>query len=228
MNKVAFPDMALKEAKPFLIIALIVTVAGFWIHPAAGAVGLLIFFSILAFFRDPRRRPPEDPDAIVSAADGKVVSVSEIDDPHYQHGPMLRIAVFLSVLDVHVNRSPVDASLLDIHHHAGDFLDARDPNVELKNEAMNWNLETPRGPVVVRQIAGLIARRIVAWKKPGTTLKKGERIGMIRFGSRTDVLLPPGCQPEVEVGQRVRGGETIIARWPSSPSTPTTRDETSN
>ncbi|MEO0454292.1 MAG: phosphatidylserine decarboxylase [Verrucomicrobiota bacterium] len=210
--------MADKEARPFILISMILSLFGFWIHPVLGVLGFICIVAVMAFFRDPERSIPDDPLAIVSSADGTVISVEEKEDPHYQNGRMLRIAVFLSVLDVHVNRSPVEGEVLEMHHHAGEFLDARHQEVDIRNEAMNWHLATPNGNVVVRQIAGLIARRIVAWQKVGSPLQKGQRIGMIRFGSRTDIYLPLDCQACVEKGQKVKGGETIIAMWPEPSS----------
>jgi len=166
------------------------------------------------FFRDPERTVPADENIIVSAADGLVVGVEEMEEPDFQLGRMLRIAVFLSVFDVHVNRSPVAGQVKKTIYKPGEFLDVRHPESSIRNEFRAWLLETPRGPVAVRQIAGLIARRIVPWSKEGATLARGERFGMIRFGSRTEVFLPVSCTPLVKPGDRVEGASTPIARWP--------------
>ncbi len=181
------------------------------------AVGLfisaLLLGFVLFFFRDPERVVPPDPAIIVSAADGLVVGVEEMDEPDFQLGRRLRISVFLSVFDVHVNRSPVAGRVLKTEHKAGEFLDVRHPDCTTRNEALSWLLDTEHGPVAVRQIAGLVARRIVAWSREGSTLARGERFGMIRFGSRTEVFLPVTCQALVKPGDRVQGAATPIARW---------------
>jgi phosphatidylserine decarboxylase len=178
----------------------------------------LLFFAFTAyvcyFFRDPERAVPADENIIVSAADGLVVGVEEIEEPDFHLGPMLRISVFLSVFDVHVNRSPVAGTVSSTVYKAGDFLDVRHPDSSTRNECRSWWIETAGGPVAVRQIAGLIARRIVAWAGEGSALGRGERFGMIRFGSRTEVFLPIGCTPLVKVGDRVEGAASPIARWP--------------
>lgn len=208
--------MALTEARPFLITAAVLLGAclwlGWWI-PAALAALLLAF--LLLFFRDPTRHPPTDPLALVSPADGKVICVDEAEDPCFGLGKFRRVGIFLSVLDVHVNRSPCAALIEKTHYSAGEFLDARHLEVDLRNENQTWFLKSHRGPVLVRQIAGLIARRIVAWKKPSESVHQGERIGMIRFGSRTDLYVPLSCSIRVQVGQRVKGGETVLASWPA-------------
>jgi len=207
--------MALTEARPFLLVAGVLLGAclwlGWWIPSGLAA---LLLAGLLLFFRDPARQPPADPLALVSPADGKVICVDEAQDPCFGLGKFRRVGIFLSVLDVHVNRSPCDGRVERTHYSAGEFLDARHLEVDLRNENQTWLLQTPRGPVLVRQIAGLIARRIVAWKQPGDSLQTGERIGMIRFGSRTDLYVPSACSIRVQVGQRVKGGETVLASWP--------------
>ncbi|MDX6765929.1 MAG: phosphatidylserine decarboxylase family protein [Candidatus Methylacidiphilales bacterium] len=209
--------MALHEARPFLIVTGLITVLAAWISLPFALLPGLAFAYILYFFRDPERPIPPDPLDIVSPADGRVISVEILEETAFQHGPMRRIAVFLSVFDVHVNRMPVAGRIIKSHHHAGEFLDARNPEIDVRNEAQNWLIETDRGPVVVRQIAGLIARRIVAWAREGDSLDKGQRFGMIRFGSRTDVYLPVDCEVAVKAGDRVQGGSSVIARWPAAP-----------
>ena len=208
--------MALAEARPFLIVAAVLLGAclwlGWWIP---SAVAGLLLAGLLLFFRDPHRQPPADPLALVSPADGKVICVDEAEDPCFGLGKLRRVGIFLSVFDVHVNRSPCDGLVEKTHYSAGEFLDARHLEVDLRNENQTWLLRSPRGPVLVRQIAGLIARRIVAWKTPGETVQRSERIGMIRFGSRTDLYVPATCTIRVQVGQRVKGGETVLASWPA-------------
>jgi len=208
--------MALREARPFLIGAAALLGASLWLAwwiPAAFSFLLLI--GLLLFFRDPERTPPANPLALVSPADGKVICVDEAEDPCFGQGKFRRVGIFLSVLDVHVNRSPYAGTFEKTHYSAGEFLDARHLEVDLRNENQTWLLKTSRGTVLVRQIAGLIARRIVGWKKPGDSVQTGERFGMIRFGSRTDLYFPASCTPKVQPGQRVVGGETVIATWPA-------------
>lgn len=208
--------MALREARPFLIVAAAFLGASLWLGwwmPAA--FSFLLLAGLLLFFRDPERTPPSDPLALVSPADGKVICVDEAEDPCFGQGKFRRVGIFLSVLDVHVNRSPYAGTMKKTHYSAGEFLDARHLEVDLRNENQTWWLQTSRGTVLIRQIAGLIARRIVGWKKPGDTVQTGERFGMIRFGSRTDLYFPASCTPKVQPGQRVVGGETIIATWPA-------------
>lgn len=208
--------MALREARPFLIGAAVLLGFSLWMGWFFGALlGALLLIGLLLFFRDPHRTTPNNPLALVSPADGKVICVDEAEDPCFGLGKFRRVGIFLSVLDVHVNRSPFLGTIEKTHYCAGEFLDARHLEVDIRNENQTWLLRTSRGPILVRQIAGLIARRIVGWKKQGDSVATGERIGMIRFGSRTDLYFPASCAPQVQVGQRVVGGQTILALWPA-------------
>jgi len=208
--------MALREARPFLIGAAAFLGLCLWMGWTIGILlGSLLLIGLLLFFRDPERTPPTNPLALISPADGKVICVDEAEDPSFGLGKLRRVGIFLSVLDVHVNRSPFSGTIEKTHYSAGEFLDARHLEVDIRNENQTWLLRTAKGPLLVRQIAGLIARRIVGWKKPGDTVTTGERIGMIRFGSRTDLYFPATCTPQVQVGQRVVGGQTILAQWPA-------------
>lgn len=189
---------------------------GFWLWPIVGAISA----AFLAFFRDPPRRGPETPGAIWSPADGRVTHIEPNGDAAAGPVPGVRVSIFLSVLDVHINRAPCAGRVRRIRYERGKFFDARHPDSATKNES-NWIfLDTPHGPVTVRQIAGLIARRIVCRAREGDALRRGERIGLIRMGSRTDVILPDGAEIKVEVGDRVYGGRTAIAEFPSPPRTP--------
>jgi phosphatidylserine decarboxylase len=208
--------MAFREARPFLLIALVLSVLSFFFLPWLTFLPVLALIYILYFFRDPEREISADPRDIVAPADGVVISVGEFEENVFTQHKMKRVAIFLSVFDVHVNRAPVAGTVKKTVHKAGEFLDARHPEIDVRNESLDWWLETARGTVVVRQIAGLIARRIVAWSKEGDNLAKGERFGMIRFGSRTDVYLPQECEVLVEKGQRVAGGSSLMARWPEN------------
>jgi phosphatidylserine decarboxylase len=165
------------------------------------------------FFRDPPRMISPDPHLIVAPADGTVVEVRPVTEPLFLRGEAQLVAIFLSVFDVHVQRAPVASQIRWVQYQPGQFLDARHPQAGARNEARMIGLETPDGfRCVVRQVAGLIARRIVGWAGEGATLAKGDRLGMIRFGSRVELYLPPGTAITVTVGEHVKGGETILAR----------------
>jgi phosphatidylserine decarboxylase len=178
-----------------------------WLVPAAAAL------PVAAFFRDPRRISPTDPSAVVAASDGLVLAVERMHDRRFGEHEWLRVAVFLSVLDVHVNRSPVAGRVVEIVKEEGGYAMAQSRSAE-HNVAQYTVLETARGRVVVAQRTGLIARRIVNRARVGTLLAKGERYGLIRFGSRTDVYLPADAvEALVAPGDRVVGGETVLARY---------------
>ena len=180
----------------------------------------LLFLILIAytfyFFRDPERAVPADADAIVAAADGTITDIIEIDEDEVLKTKTLRVGIFLSVFDVHTNRAPIDGKIIFRQHREGLCVDARKPECSEKNEAMVWAFENPRATIVVRQLTGAIARRIVAWSDVGDEVRKGERFGMIRFGSRTEVYLPLAASVHVKVGEHVAGGSTIIARLPQS------------
>ena len=174
---------------------------------------VLIFYTFF-FFRDPDRNIPADPNAVVAAADGTVTEVSEVMETEVLNTKTRRVGIFLSIFDVHTNRAPIDGRIIYRQYREGVCLDARNPDCSEKNEAMTWAFENPRVTIVVRQLTGAIARRIVAWADVGDELRKGDRFGMIRFGSRTEVYLPLAANVSVKVGDHVAGGSTIIARLP--------------
>jgi len=176
----------------------------------------------VAFFRDPQRTTPAEPGILVAPADGKIVETAKLDHHDEIGGPATRISIFLSVFDVHVNRSPCAGVIRAITYTPGQFLDARDPNSGSKNEANTLVIEPDdpnEGFVVVRQIAGLIARRIVCSVKVGDRVQRGQRIGLIKFGSRTELILTGHDHyvPAVEIGDRAKGAMTILARRVSEP-----------
>jgi phosphatidylserine decarboxylase len=179
---------------------------GWW--GAALPVGLLAA-AFLGFFRDPERTPPRLPGAVLAPADGRVMGVAEVEDPWV--GSAIRLSIFLSPLDVHVNRSPVTALVRDVEHEAGRFLAAYREEASRVNERCTLSLEGDAARVTVKQIAGVLARRIVCRVRPGDKLQAGERFGLIRFGSRTDLVVPRGTEIRVKVGDRVRGGESVMA-----------------
>jgi phosphatidylserine decarboxylase len=180
----------------------------------------LLFLILIAytfyFFRDPDRDVPVDPNAVVAAADGTITDIVEVDEPDVLKMKTRRVGIFLSIFDVHTNRAPIEGRIIFRQHREGLCVDARKPECSEKNEAMIWAFENPRAILVVRQLTGAIARRIVAWSDVGDEVRKGERFGMIRFGSRTEVYLPMSATVAVKVGEHVAGGSTIIARLPQS------------
>ena len=184
-----------------------------WLAP--GVLGVVAIW-VVAFFRDPIRPGPRGDRYVITAAEGKVIQVTEVDEPMYLKERAVRISVFLSVFDVHVNRAPVSGQIELVHYNPGRFLHAADEKASLDNEQASTGLRGPRGRVLVRQIAGLIARRIVTDGRVGDRLTQGERLGLIRFGSRTDVFLPLSARPTVKVkpGDRVRVGGTVLAEYP--------------
>ena len=204
-----------RAGQPFIAGAAAIAVAGLFVGYGLFWLGLLATLFCLYFFRDPERVPPPRPGLVVSAADGRVVSV-QMATPPAELGlglaPRWRVATFLSVLNVHVNRAPADATVSAIAYHPGAFLNASVDKASDENERNALALRLPDGrDMAVVQIAGLIARRILCDVRQGDTLRAGDRFGIIRFGSRTDIYLPPGVIPLVSVGQTMVGGETIIA-----------------
>ena len=175
--------------------------------------GLMLF--CLWFFREPDRTPPADPALAVSPADGTVTLVDEVVEDQFFKRRMKRVSIFLSVFDVHVNRTPIAGEVLFTEGRGGLYLDARKPEASVLNESLFWVFgpkEDPLRAVGVKQITGAIARRIVPWARVGELMKRGERFGMIRFGSRTDLYLPLDSEILVSAGEKVKGGETAIAR----------------
>ncbi|HYU29517.1 MAG TPA: phosphatidylserine decarboxylase family protein [Gemmatimonadales bacterium] len=203
------------EGWPFIAAAWILTLVAAWLWwPLAILLGILAVW-VVAFFRDPIRPGPRGDRYVVAAAEGRVVHVIETEEPMYVKERAVRISIFLSVFDVHVNRYPVDGTVELVHYNKGKFLHAADEKASLDNEQSSVGMRGPRGRVLVRQIAGLIARRIVTDSKPGERVTQGDRLGLIRFGSRTDVFLPLSERPVVKVkpGDRVRVGGTVLAEY---------------
>lgn len=177
------------------------------------AGGILVFLAafILYFFRDPERIVPADPAVVVSPADGRVM---EIVDQAMGSRPGRRVSIFLAIWDVHVNRAPLAGRIRKLEYRPGRFLAAMRSRASAENEQNVIHLSTERGEIVLKQIAGWIARRVLCWKAEGDTVTLGERVGMIRFGSRVDIWLPLEAEIVVGPGQHVAGGSSILARWP--------------
>lgn len=189
-----------------LAAALVGWLAGAWFALPLVATALFMLY----FFRDPERQVPSDPAPIaVSPADGRVV---EICDAQHQGRPFRRISIFLSPFDVHVNRAPISGVIREVEYSRGRFLVASRPEASVENERNTVTVEGPEGTVVFKQIAGILARRIVFWKRKGEPVARGERVGLIKFGSRVDVFLDPSWEILVGKGGRVRAGSTILAR----------------
>jgi phosphatidylserine decarboxylase len=184
---------------------------GWLTRPAWAILPILLACFFLWFFRDPERAVPQDPDALVSPADGKVTDISTVVVGQEKR---LRVSIFLSVFDVHVNRSPVAGVVRDVRYQPGKFLDARSPDCADLNEQNVVTVEGDGQTVVFKQIAGLLARRIVFYPKVGDRLVRGQRVGLIKFGSRTDVLFDAGARVNVKVGDRVKGGASVVAFLP--------------
>jgi phosphatidylserine decarboxylase len=204
---------------PFILGGIIAAIIGliFW-HPIAW-LGLIFTLFCLYFFRDPERVPPPRENVFLAPADGLVVSIeAAIPPPELGLGPhpLPRIAIFLSVLDVHVNRIPITGTITQIAYRAGKFLNAADDKASDENERNALAIQLPSGQsIAVVQIAGLIARRILCEVTAGQSVTAGQRFGIIRFGSRTDLYLPAGAIPLVAIGQRMIGGETVLAEMPA-------------
>lgn len=195
-----------KEGFPFVLVPLgmaaVLALFGFWI---AAIPLILIAFFMVYFFRDPYRVVPSGDGLIVSAADGRVTRIESNDDSKL-------VSVFLSPLDVHINRSPIAGKVSKITYTRGRKTPATSNNASLVNERNSLSIDGDNLTVTCTQIAGILARRIVCWPKEGDDLERGQKFGLIKFSSRTDVLMPPNVEITVQIGDKVRGGETIIAR----------------
>ena len=204
----------LLEARWIFAILVLLALASCLVSGWLSLLFLVLICYTVFFFRDPDRAVPADPHAVVAAADGTVTDITEVEEAEVLKTKLRRVGIFLSIFDVHTNRAPIGGRVVYREHRQGLCLDARRPDCSEKNEAMIWAFENSRATIVVRQLTGAIARRIVAWSHMGDELKKGDRFGMIRFGSRTEVYLPLNANVLVKVGDHVAGGATIIARLP--------------
>jgi len=188
--------------------ALALALLGLW----WAAVPLLLLAAFMAyFFRDPQRDAPAESDLVVSPADGRVTRVEKLSGADGRSPTV--VSIFLSPFDVHVNRAPIAGTVVDVTYTKGRFTAATSDNASLVNEQNALTIKGERMTLVCKQIAGVLARRIVCWKRPGDRLELGERFGLIKFGSRTDLVLPPEVEVLVGVGARVRGGVTVIGRY---------------
>jgi phosphatidylserine decarboxylase len=197
---------------PLLIGFLLAASGSDWI---SGAGWLLVFLGlfVFSFFRNPSRKVPAEAGAVVAPADGRVVVVQ---DEEWNGRAGNRISIFLAIWNVHVNRAPAAGKIISLEYKAGKFLAAWDANASLQNEQNVFTQSTEHGEIMYKQIAGWVARRVVAWKKAGDVVERGERIGLVRFGSRVDLWLPDEAEIAVAVGENVKGGSTIVARMPDT------------
>ena len=204
------------EGYPFIAVAwailLVLAAGGWWI---GALIWLPVAVWVVAFFRDPQREGPRGDEFLIAPADGKVVSVlHSIDEPDFHGQSVARVAIFMNVFNVHVNRHPIAGTVEYRDYRPGKFVNATMDKASELNERMSLGVRGEHGPIMIRQIAGLIARRIVTDHAPGDVVQQGERLGLIRFGSRVDTFVPPSVRVRVRPGDRVVAGQTILAEWP--------------
>ena len=213
-----------REGYPFIGIATLLAVAAFALALARRSWSLwllAIIITVLAlwvayFFRDPERSGERGPHIVVAPADGKLIMVTEVDEPAFIGGRATRLSIFMNVFNVHVNRYPVDGTVEYVHYNKGKFLNAAAEKSSLENEQSSVGVQSGSSRILVRQIAGLIARRIVTYSKVGESVKQGDRMGLIRFGSRVDVFIPTDAKLRVKLGTLTTAGSTVLAELPSS------------
>ena len=213
-----------REGLTFIAIAALIAVGGYalainrrsWPLWVLAFVLTLLAIWVAYFFRDPERTGERGARLVVAPADGKVVQITEVDEPAFLGSRATRVSIFMNVFNVHVNRYPVSGSVGYVHYNKGKFLNAAADKASLENEQSSVGIQTEAGHrILVRQIAGLIARRIVTYSKPGVKVQQGERLGIIRFGSRVDVFLPLGSKVLVQQGQLSAAGVTVLAELPA-------------
>jgi phosphatidylserine decarboxylase len=199
------------EGYPFIAGSAAVSLFCYWAGGAAAAALPVVFLVFMCyFFRDPERTAPRDHGLFVAPADGKVIVIRESDEPEYLHAKMMQISIFMSPLNVHVNRAPHEGKVKSVVHTKGAFFAAYRDEASLRNERIDMVLETGYGDILVRQVAGFLARRAVCRVKEGDVLQRGEKYGIIKFSSRVDVYLPLSAEVKVKTGDMVRAGETVL------------------
>ena len=209
-----------REGLVFIGIAALITVATYaaalgrrsWALWILAFLFTLITLWVAYFFRDPERAGERGPDLLIAPADGRVVMIAEVDEPAFIHGKAKRISIFMNVFNVHVNRYPASGTVRFVHYNPGRFLNAATEKSSLENEQMSVGLEHDGVRILVRQIAGLIARRIVTYSREGEQVEQGERMGIIRFGSRVDLFMPTTAEVLVREGEMTVAGTTVVAR----------------
>ncbi|HEX2780931.1 MAG TPA: phosphatidylserine decarboxylase family protein [Gemmatimonadaceae bacterium] len=212
-----------REGVPFIAIAAVLALAailyaarrGSWPAWLLSAVLVVVTVWVVYFFRDPERTGERGDRVVTSPADGKVVLITEVDEPAFIHGRAMRVSIFMNVFNVHVNRYPVSGTVKYVQYNPGKFLNAAVEKSSLENEQRSVGIESGPYRILVRQIAGLIARRIVTYSREGERVEQGERMGLIRFGSRVDVFLPTDATVKVKIGDLTTAGSTTIAELPA-------------
>jgi phosphoribosylaminoimidazole-succinocarboxamide synthase len=210
-TSIRYQDAYLRTAVLAVLLILAGTRGGWWIVALAVWAPVAVWLPV--FFRDPPREGPRGDHLVIAPADGEIVSVMQTDEPTFIRGPAIRISIFMNIFSVHVNRYPADGTVQLRDYRPGRFLNATLDKASEHNERMSLGLSTARGPVLVRQIAGLIARRIVTDHEVGTAIRQGDRLGMIRFGSRVDTFVPVTATPRVRVGEYAAAGVTVLAEY---------------
>jgi phosphatidylserine decarboxylase len=211
-----------REGLPFILIAAVIAMGAFGaaLMRRSWPLWLLAFLLTLValwvayFFRDPERTGQRGDTLVIAPADGRVVQIGNVDEPSFVQGKATRISIFMNVFNVHVNRYPVSGTVRFVHYNPGKFLNAAVEKASLENEQMSVGIESGPHRILVRQIAGLIARRIVTYSKDGDIVRQGERFGLIRFGSRVDVFIPTTSRVLVHVGETTLSGTTVLAELP--------------
>lgn len=211
-----------REGYLFIGIAAIAAAAAFalalarrsWALWLVAVIITIIALWVAYFFRDPERAGERGSRLVLAPADGRLIMMTEIDEPSFIEGRAMRMSIFMNVFNVHVNRYPIDGTIRYVHYNKGKFLNASVEKSSLENEQMSIGIEAGSSRVLVRQIAGLIARRIVTYSRVGETVRQGDRMGMIRFGSRVDVFVPPSAHLRAKVGDLTTAGVTVLADLP--------------
>jgi len=211
-----------REGLVFIVIAALIAAGGYalalnrrsWPLWLLAFVLTLLALWVAYFFRDPERTGERGEQLVIAPADGKIVQVAEVDEPAFLQGRAIRVSIFMNVFNVHVNRYPVSGTVGYVHYNKGKFLNAAADKASLENEQSTVGIETESHRVLVRQIAGLVARRIVTYSKVGDKVSQGDRFGLIRFGSRVDVFIPVGSTVRVKVGDLTTAGVSVIAELP--------------
>jgi len=212
-----------REGLIFIVIAALIAAGGYalalnrrsWPLWLLAFVLTLLALWVAYFFRDPERTGERGEHLVVAPADGKIVQIAEVDEPSFVQGKAIRVSIFMNVFNVHVNRYPVDGIVRYVHYNPGKFFNAAADKASLENEQSSVGIESGPQRILVKQIAGLIARRIVTYSKVGDQVKQGDRMGIIRFGSRVDVFVPLGSKVLVETGQLTTAGVTVVAELPA-------------
>jgi phosphatidylserine decarboxylase len=212
-----------REGLPFIAIAAVLAIValvfatrrGGWPAWVLTAVMVIVAIWVAYFFRDPERTGDRGERVVTAPADGKVVLITEVDEPAFIHGRALRVSIFMNVFNVHVNRYPISGTVKYVQYNPGKFLNAAVEKSSLENEQRSVGIEAGPYRILVRQIAGLIARRIVTYSREGERVEQGERMGLIRFGSRVDVFLPTDATVRVKIGELTTAGTTVVAELPA-------------